>query len=337
MQELRPKQILKDISHRWPNAWQQVKQFRAGKGKDLPDWPDWCYIPLAAGMAIATQGRNDRIFQASMDTRLNPAVITAAAAWRVSQGVYRYDRDLYNSLTQQPLDDKLPCEALHRLPEWCVYVETYPDVAYAGGSHIIGFWAHLEQDQGDLREELRFVFFWDTGELIPLSVHLGDWTLEDGLQRFIAESKLQAVKIGIELSVGIDDITDVVPYVQLVLYLCADNVDMPKLPKHPSGRVRMSGQVDVPRQERYWTVGERIGAAIRKYQNESNTEQGNEYIPDSIHARPRPHIRRAHWHHFWTGPRQGKRKLILHWLPPIPVGVDDTEGPAVIHKVERGE
>lgn len=40
---------------------------------------------------------------------------------------------------------------------------------------------------------------------------------------------------------------------------------------------------------------------------------------------------------FWTGPRQGKRKLILHWLPPIPVGVDDSEGPAVIHKVERGE
>lgn len=327
MQELRPKQILKDISHRWPNAWQQVKSFRAGKGKDLPDWPDWCYIPIAAGMAIATQEQD------TITIGLSPAAITAAAAWRVSQGIYRFDVDLYNSLTSQPMDDKLPCEALHRLPEWCVYIETHP--TSTDSPYIVGFWAHLEKDQNDGREELRFILFWDTGELIPLSIHLGDWTLEEGLRRFIEEAKKQAERTGFKFSGEINNVSDVVPLVQLVLYLCADNIDMPRIPAHPSGRVRMSGQVDVPREERYWTVGERIGTAIRKYRNESSAqpEKENEYVPDSIHARPRPHLRRAHWHHFWTGPRQGKRKLILHWLPPIPVGVDESEGPAVIHNV----
>jgi hypothetical protein len=37
------------------------------------------------------------------------------------------------------------------------------------------------------------------------------------------------------------------------------------------------------------------------------------------------HVRRAHWHAFWTGPKASteERKLILHWLPPIAVNVDD--------------
>jgi hypothetical protein len=61
------------------------------------------------------------------------------------------------------------------------------------------------------------------------------------------------------------------------------------------------------------------------------------------HASPRPHYRRAHWHHFWTGPRNvpGERKLILKWLPPIPVGIqdldDDSENikPFVIKPIKR--
>lgn len=54
----------------------------------------------------------------------------------------------------------------------------------------------------------------------------------------------------------------------------------------------------------------------------------------STHASSRPLIRRAHWHHFWTGPRDGERKLILQWLPPIPVGADDEELPVVLNKVQ---
>lgn len=36
---------------------------------------------------------------------------------------------------------------------------------------------------------------------------------------------------------------------------------------------------------------------------------------------------RAHADHFWTGPatESKERKLVLKWLPPIPVGLDDGE------------
>lgn len=39
-------------------------------------------------------------------------------------------------------------------------------------------------------------------------------------------------------------------------------------------------------------------------------------------------------------PMDGERKLILKWLPPIPVGIDDIDDdnwPIVIHPVRKAE
>jgi len=327
---MRPKQIVKEIGRAFPQAWQQIKSFRAEKGRELPDWPDWCYVPIAAGAAIATQGDISRMYQAVL-SGLNPAVITAAAAWRVSQGVYRFDADLYNSLVSQPLDGNIPCDALKRLPEWCVYIETMG--AKFSGSPIVGFWAHLEKDMNDGREELRLVLMLENGLNIPVPIHLGPWTLEEGLERMQQETVKQT---GIGLP-KIDYASDIAPLVQLVLYLCAENIDMPRVPAHPSTRVRQSGQVDIVREVHTWDVGIRIGTSIRKYRNEEILSDKNDILSDrkeGTHASPQPHVRRAHWHHFWVGPRDGDRKLILRWLPPIPVGVQD-DGPVVIHKVDK--
>jgi hypothetical protein len=79
-------------------------------------------------------------------------------------------------------------------------------------------------------------------------------------------------------------------------------------------------------------VGYRLGAAIRAAQaSPQHSESGG------THARPRPHIRRAHWHGYWTGPRAKpakERKFVLRWLAPIPVNVSE-ETPTIptIHEV----
>jgi len=332
MNELRPKQLLKDISRKWPNVWEQFKIFRKDKGKSLPDWPDWCYVPIAAGYAIYTQGVDTSA--PILDFKHGPAVITAAAAWRVTQGVYRFDEDLYNALISQPMIDNLPCEALKRLPEWCVYIETYNSTF--DGKPFSGFMAHLEKDANDGTEELRLVLMMDDGDNFPMPLHIGDWTLDEGLRRMQAVSDKNAKQHypGFKFQT-IDYQEDVEPLLQLVLYLCAENIDIPMLPAHPRTRVRMSGQVDIAREPHTWTVGMRIGTSIRKYRKEVEMNTHDDSLQGN-HASPRPHVRRAHWHHFWKGPRDGNRTLILRWLPPIPVGVDDeSQLPAVIHKVER--
>src|SRR5690606_5654908 len=86
--------------------------------------------------------------------RLTPAVIVAAATWRISQGIYRFDPDLYKALIQPPLHGNLPCDLLKRLPEWCIYIETIPDLdaVQSGQRYILGFWVHLEYDPYHKRE-----------------------------------------------------------------------------------------------------------------------------------------------------------------------------------------
>lgn len=336
-EELRPRQIVREVGRAFPNIWKHVKDFRADKGKALPDWPDWCYMPIAASVAIATGGDGKQLFSSFFggNGRITPPIIAAAAAWRVSQGIYRFDADLYNALTEQPLDDNLPCDALKRLPEYCVYIEAMPPQE-KGEPYIEGFWAHLEYDVNDGREELRFIFFFNTGNWLVVPVHLGNWTLEEGVKKYIQEAKKQAAKLNIKINQDVDNVDDLVPYVQLVIYLCAENADMPK-PQHPSARKRMSGAIDAPKKPRVWDVGQRIGFSIRKYRNQEtqNTEKAESRKSPDIHASPRPHIRRAHWHHYWTGPREGERKLIVKWLPPIPVGTDyEDESPTVIHPVK---
>ena len=47
--------------------------------------------------------------------------------------------------------------------------------------------------------------------------------------------------------------------------------------------------------------------------------------PSGTHASPRPHVRRAHWHSYWVGQKDQPeaRSVVLKWLPPIPVNVQD--------------
>lgn len=50
-------------------------------------------------------------------------------------------------------------------------------------------------------------------------------------------------------------------------------------------------------------------------------------------TKKRPHVRRAHWHHYWTGP--GRTVLEVKWLEPVFVMADNDMN-AVVHQV-KGE
>ncbi|MFL5303058.1 MAG: hypothetical protein ACJ79R_22230, partial [Anaeromyxobacteraceae bacterium] len=117
------------------------------------------------------------------------------------------------------------------------------------------------------------------------------------------------------------------PMVNLTLYVCARNAEMRdaagkrERPANPRPTKTSAGpRLFPPDRPTTWDVGYRTGAALAAASASAGEPQGG------THASPRPHIRRAHWHHFWTGPRAGEREIALRWLPPIPVNVDDEHG-----------
>lgn len=310
----------------YPGTWKLYETFRAGRGKDLPSWPEWCWCPLAASYAIVSGGGSNQV---PLDRIMDVGVLGALAAWRMTQGIYRYDSDLFAALWSTPLDGQLPIDVLYHLPEWCVYVEAPHGHEYNGQS-LYGWFVHLEWDAETKRPELRFVF--DLAqELLPFMVHLTELTLEECVSKAIEEGVKQAWTYGIEIDVPPEEIAEykgsLVPIVSVILYLCTMAADVADLrgkrevPGNPEPRKTKKGMRTFPASsETTWLVGHRIGASLRLAAGGSSTGTG-----EGAHASPRPHIRRAHWHSYWIGPKDdpGKRKPVLKWLPPIPVGAGE--------------
>ena len=106
----------------------------------------------------------------------------------------------------------------------------------------------------------------------------------------------------------------------LVLYVCSDEAeirdrDAPDWePSFPRPKVTKGVERLFPAdRNRTVKVGRELGAMLRE-----GTAKSEPSAPTGRSVRP--HMRRGHWHGFWTGPRKENRdqqKFVLKWLPPL--------------------
>ena len=195
----------------YPSAWKQFDAFRQDR-KEIGDWPEYVYCPLAGAYAVVSGGGANRV-----PPRLIGDVgrLAALAAWRPTQGIYRFDPDLYAALVASPLNGDLPCDLLRHLPAWCVYVEASPALHETG---FYGFFAHLEYDPNERREELRLLL--DTeAALEPLPLHLGRWDLQTAVAEAQRVIEQQAAALNLAVPPGLGRWLGVAkPLVSLLLY-----------------------------------------------------------------------------------------------------------------------
>lgn len=333
----RPRDALHAISRKYPSAWSMADELRADRGRDgLPDWPDWCYLPMGGWHAIlsASVGR-----QAQLGQMRDLAELSALGAWRVTQGIYRFDGELYAELLRTPLDGDVPCEILYRLPEWCIYLET-PGVTMPSGEDVHGVWAHLDDDHRHGPELRLFVDVDSHPWAIP--IHLGKWTLEEALQRAIDVTKIPSALMATAAREQMQAIA--APALSLLLYLCSQNAEIgdgTRAPANPLPKRTKRGWRLFPAERvTTWDVGVRLGAALRRARQAEAQGQG-----DGTHASPRGHIRRAHWHGFRSGPMKTPageaipaeaRRFDVRWMPPTPVNLDSPEDlPATVRPVKK--
>lgn len=316
---MRPVEHLSAASRLYPNAWKNVEKFRLGRGRDLPKWPGWCFLPMAGWYAIVCEDAGTSTVPPTQVPDIGR--LAAIGAWRYSQGIYRFDIDVFKSLWATSITGDLPSEVLLRLPQWSIYIET-PE-KYFGTDPMYGYFCHLEWDAIDHRQELRLLL--DTeSNLFPIPIHIGDWPLETAIKKALIEST-KHIPIGTVMEVPnqkkIQEFSDLIrPMVSLILYLCSDNPDYGpgSIPIRPRPkRTKRGWRLFAPPGPTIWRVGDRIGKQIREAEAHRSDSDGNRTV--------RPHIRRAHWHGYWTGPRTGIQKFSYKWLPPIPVGVDDND------------
>lgn len=311
---LLPNEHLIGAGKAYPAAWKNVEIFLKSNGQDLPKWPSWCFLPMAAWYAIVSGGGSNRL---GLDMIGDVAKLAAIGTWRYSQGIYRFDRDFFDCLYRTIPSGELPADVLYRLPEWCIYVET-PDTRWLN-DEMHGFWCHLEWDVNTQRHELRLLMN-TAAALVPVVLHVGKWTLTEAVDRAISESLRQAAAhrfaVGLQSEHSEILTSQLYGIVSLLLYICSEEPEIDddrqpgSFPQRPQPKRTKHGWRLFPAEKpRIWSLGSKSGQALRVAQ-----------VYESDGRTLKPHLRRAHWHGFWKGAKDSERKFFYKWLPPMLVG-----------------
>lgn len=345
LSNLPPLLLLRRVMRAFPRAGRQCDLLRAARLE--PDsgitWPDWCFLPMSAATAIVTQGRDLDFQRVSLAEAGWLYMLSPVLAWRVSQDIVRFDADVYSALTATPLADDAPDILFRQLPAWCMYIELEDDVYH-------GFFVHLEFDARTQEEELRLLFLPHDPDGIPMPhiIHLGYGSIKEGHAAFLRQSRHNFkdypdaqeafAKLEADLASTDKDVVAalskteklVTDALSLTLYLCSTAPEWSgtagECPSKPSAKkVKGGWRLFPPDQPRIWNVGTETGIKIRaaRAAHSGGERQGT-----------RPHIRRAHWHTYWTGRRvwkEGENPIPqspkINWLAPIAVALkeDDNE------------
>lgn len=197
------------------------------------------------------------------------------------------------------------------------------------GEGPAGVFVTMEYDVNTGGHELRLLFDFDQG-LMPTPIHLIpgkglkaglDKAHEVALRNYNKEVPVRQNEIDRLLAktkdfISIQLIQDAV---NLTLYLCSEAPDLSgKAQPVPKPKKTKKGLRYFPAKS---PATMDVGYRVSKYLHQVK-EVGRGHGAHGDRPSPVPHIRRAHWHTFWTGSRRNpeKRLPVLRWIPPIPVG-----------------
>lgn len=283
--------------------------------------------------------------------------------WRAGQGVYVFDPDLVEALSRTRTDDRIPSKTLMRLPEYAPYL-----LLQTKSGASIGVLVWLDFDLGQRVAKLLISIDQLTGEpgQLPLTLYLDERTITESGQHMFDHIEAELRDRGRDGDVPTADertrsfaelsmqLRMVLPF---VLYLCSDEPDLvhgsgdeTKTPEHARPTTtRHSGQrMFPPSKPSVWQVGWRFGRAVRNAaatdsapsvdvateENDAGdhttdaSDQRGSRVGD-VAGRQRAHVRRAHWHLYWTGKGSrldpARREPRVRWIPPTLVGAQSPD------------
>lgn len=304
-------------------------------------WPDWCALPMGVTATALLEQYGIDTFNAKAVSEM--PLLTAAYIWERTKQVFRFTPELERVISGQPLGGEIPTEILKHMPVPCVYIELNSANNAAAVKSEWGFFAWLEWDTRKRWAELRLLFLSSDKQTFSLICPLKG-TIKDSLA-LLSQSSTEMIRrleergtkdIGFSLAraskaVKVSDIATnsdamdlICSALNLLLYICSEEPDYSKAPRRVSAKPRYTETP--PRKANITNVGERISIMLRKAAETKQSEPTDDERTGKRHASPVPHIRRAHYHHFWTGPEgSADRKLVVKWIAPILVNANSDD------------
>lgn len=249
--------------------------------------------------------------------------LQVAKAWSATKQIYRFASGLWEILTEKDPERSIPVEILNQIPYKCIFIEplnAFVYFDYKFGLDKKEYEFHVLQINQKLKIQSMAVFVIHEGKTLKECVEFTESETANAIDPDMTMSFTgQAMDFAL-LSQAL----------QAVLYICAANADLslndketkPKQAKEETEKQEEPKEIeDKPPVERIrstrpttWKVGEVV---VRDLKNKKIIESsGSSKSKVTYGYTMRPHIRSAHWHHFWKGTGDN-RKLVLKWIPPV--------------------
>lgn len=240
---------------------------------------------------------------------------------------YLFDDDLSSLLSEQGRESALERYALDRLPIDTFFIERkWRDSVGFIFSYIKANDTILITDFSRCGKSKRFV---------QKSIHLE-------AERLIKALDLSG-NIYLNGTIGKKDeaIDLIFNVIQYVIYLATVNAEIEPVTKQAVTRKPESPvTIESTSKTQISTVGYRFGNEYRRYKRQNPCHQhGSFHIGGGKGVKKTPHIRRSHFHSYWTGKKDdpNSRKLIVKWVQSVFVGSSDYESDntaTTVHKVK---
>lgn len=337
---LTPESVTRTYLTRYPRADERSRSYREALALGKFDWPSWCFLPVAASMAIIEE-ETRRPGSAFTRQVFDDGNLAAVLAWRMTKGIYRFDPDLLASLWSVELDRQIPADIFFSLPAWCCYIDLDGvPFAVVDNEKVLGFFVYLDSDAVTGTREIRLAIVHDGPQdfvmaNLPFVIDSG-CSLNDMFRGSIAKH-LTLVSPDSPTARQLKALPDeeirrssamYAPLFNLVLYLCSKGADI--LAPAKTRPVRVSKNPKKQKKNRRlpveYRVGTRIGAALRQARESSSGAAGSG-------SRKSPHIRKPHWHLYWTG--KGRAVPVVKFMDIIPVNVGKEPNLPVVYPVGR--
>ena len=330
IQKCIPLELVKKIDNDLPGIWDKIEKLRNyNKLNNYSIWPKYCYMTVHEYLGILANGDEgvfdspDGIFLARLAQAL-----AALAPWRISKEIYVMNPEVEEILSEQD-DVKVNKDILLTLPYYSFYIKT--NDLKINGYEVDGFFVCLDYEYADKTMELRLTYILPDLTWIEFPILLKFKTIQESLDFLYDEGNIPEYKDN-ETNKDIKHLLTV--SLQLILYILSINTDISEDPEQMK-IYRPAKNIEAIKNKysevRKWNVGFRIGQTIKANKQRIEREQSQPRV--GSHSSKRPHMRRGHWHSFWTGPRDGDRKLVVKWVSPMFIGAKE-DTPVVYHNVK---
>ena len=300
-----PLALVRNFEKEHPGCWALAEDIIESKRVDgkLP-WNDLVYLP--AHMA-------GDMFNVTMPDTVIPESMAAFASWRRYKQIFHFNESLVEMLMKNSdSTGNIPVEALKQLPFSSFYIEFDENSCFEADGCFVYFDsipATISYKAGTV--ELNLLIVCDKKPVSSIIIALKEnMTFSKCVENYLRDCRYDNRNRINQLREYLNSWTPICA--ALLLYICAINADVSEDKTQKSICIQSKTSVpftkpkDVFREICKWNVGFRIGNTFKTFESD-NASSG-------IGSKKRPHVRRAHFHHYWVGKKGEERKLVIKWI-----------------------